>query len=48
MFVSNSKPIYEEMELFNIEGFENQREGVWLDKFPGLIRPTYYNWEYIN
>jgi len=27
-----------------IEGIEQKRDGTWLHKFPGLIRPTQYQW----
>ncbi len=31
--------------VINIQGNEsNSREGAWFGKFPGLIRPTYFNW----
>ena len=46
MFVNNSSPIYEDMDVINIEGEEQSREGSWLDKFPGLIRPLYFEWRY--
>ena len=44
MFVNNSTPLYENMSVLNIEGVEEFRDGSWLDKFPGLIRPLYYEW----
>ena len=31
-------------DVLNIEGMEPKRNGPWLDKFPGLIRPQYFNW----
>ena len=46
MFVNNSKPIYENMDVMNIQGEEKLREGAWLEKFPGLIRPLYYEWKF--
>jgi lipopolysaccharide transport system ATP-binding protein len=48
MFVNNSKCIFENMDLINIEGIETRRNASWLEKFPGYIRPTYFNWEYIK
>lgn len=32
-------------EVISIEGFEGNREGAWLEKFPGLIRPQYFEWK---
>jgi lipopolysaccharide transport system ATP-binding protein len=32
-------------EVLTLEGVEMKREGGWLDKFPGLIRPMYYEWD---
>lgn len=34
-------------DILLIEGVEGKREGAWLGKFPGLIRPQYYQWEKI-
>ena len=47
MFVDNSRILYENMNLMNIEGVEKLRSGAWLEKFPGLVRPNYFNWAYI-
>ena len=35
-------------EVLTIEGIEPKREGAWLDKFPGLIRPTTFKWQTIK
>jgi len=43
MIVVNSQPVITFEEIFSIEGIEPKREGNWLGKFPGLIRP-YFNW----
>lgn len=48
MFVNDSKPIYENMNVINIEGVEHKRVSAWMDKFPGFLRPTYFNWTNIN
>ena len=45
MVVANeSKPIMAFEEVLIIEGVEERRNSPWLDKFPGLIRPLYFNW----
>lgn len=31
-------------EVLTIQGVEYKREGSWLEKYPGFIRPTYYEW----
>ena len=31
-------------QIISIEGIEGKRSGGWLGKFPGLIRPIYFNW----
>ncbi|MFC5283218.1 ABC transporter ATP-binding protein [Pedobacter alpinus] len=38
------KSIINLKETLTIEGIENIRQGAWLSKFPGLIRPLHYNW----
>ncbi|WP_396191046.1 polysaccharide ABC transporter ATP-binding protein [Flavobacterium sp.] len=38
------KVLHHVKEILIIEGVENNREGAWLDKFPGLIRPQYFEW----
>jgi lipopolysaccharide transport system ATP-binding protein len=35
-------------EVLTIEGVESKREGAWLEKFPGLIRPTNFQWQIIK
>jgi len=30
--------------VLTIEGHEEKRDGGWLGKYPGMIRPQYYNW----
>jgi lipopolysaccharide transport system ATP-binding protein len=32
-------------DVMTIEGIEGKRDGAWLDKFPGLIRPQYFEWK---
>jgi lipopolysaccharide transport system ATP-binding protein len=45
MIVENGeKAIIHAQDCLSIEGIEPPRNGAWLDKFPGLIRPTYYKW----
>jgi lipopolysaccharide transport system ATP-binding protein len=48
MVVSNQKILHTEKEVINIEGVESKREGSWLGKFPGLIRPMIFNWHIIK
>jgi lipopolysaccharide transport system ATP-binding protein len=31
--------------VLSLQGNEDKRAGGWLEKFPGLIRPQYFNWE---
>nr|WP_315149688.1 polysaccharide ABC transporter ATP-binding protein [uncultured Flavobacterium sp.] len=31
-------------DVLTIEGIEGKRDGAWLDNFPGLIRPQYFEW----
>ena len=38
------KVLHNIKEVISIEGFEGNREGAWLEKFPGLIRPQYFEW----
>ncbi len=46
MVVENSeKALIHVKEVISIEGMEAKRNGSWLAKFPGLIRPTNYKWE---
>ena len=46
MVVENrEKPLLHIKDVMSIEGVETKREGSWLGKFPGLIRPTTYHWE---
>jgi lipopolysaccharide transport system ATP-binding protein len=46
MVVQNGpKVLHHYQEITSIEGIESKREGAWLDKFPGLIRPQKFNWE---
>jgi lipopolysaccharide transport system ATP-binding protein len=35
-------------EVLTIEGIEAKREGSWLGKYPGLIRPTTYPWNILK
>ncbi len=32
-------------EILTLEGIEAKRASKWLGKFPGLIRPTLFDWE---
>lgn len=34
--------------VISIEGIEKAREGAWLERFPGLIRPQNFKWEKIK
>ena len=48
MVVSNGEEIIHDMkEVISIEGIEQKREGSWMGKYPGLIRPQYYKWSKI-
>ncbi len=48
MVVENAeKPILTIKEAITIEGVESKREGSWLGKFPGLVRPQYFTWKKI-
>ena len=31
-------------DVVSIEGVEGKRDGPWLEKFPGLLRPMYFKW----
>jgi lipopolysaccharide transport system ATP-binding protein len=45
MVVENGPKILMDLkEVLVIEGVEEKREGAWLNKFPGLIRPQYFEW----
>ncbi|MEO7311357.1 MAG: polysaccharide ABC transporter ATP-binding protein [Chitinophagaceae bacterium] len=45
MVVQNGpKIIHHFKDFLSMEGIEDRREGAWLDKFPGLIRPQYFKW----
>ncbi len=45
MVVENGpKILFDIKEVMIIEGLESKRDGSWLDKFPGLIRPQYFEW----
>ena len=45
MVVANGpKVLLNIKDVMTIEGIEGKREGAWLDKFPGLIRPQYFEW----
>jgi lipopolysaccharide transport system ATP-binding protein len=46
MVVENGPKILLDIkEVMIIEGIEGIREGAWLDKFPGMIRPQYFKWD---
>lgn len=45
MVVSDGEEALHDLkEIIAIEGIEEKRDGTWLGKYPGLIRPTYYKW----
>lgn len=45
MVVENGpKILFDLKNVITIEGVEGKRDGAWLDKFPGLIRPQYFEW----
>jgi hypothetical protein len=45
MVVENAEKALMHLQgIISIEGVEEKREGAWLEKFPGLIRPQYYKW----
>lgn len=49
MVVENGpKILFDLKNLITIEGIEGKRDGAWLDKFPGLIRPQYFQWDKIK
>jgi lipopolysaccharide transport system ATP-binding protein len=35
-------------QIMAIEGIEGKREGGWLGRYPGLVRPQYFEWRKIN
>jgi hypothetical protein len=39
-----TKHIHHLKEVIVIQGNEPKRDGAWLGKFPGLIRPNYFTW----
>jgi lipopolysaccharide transport system ATP-binding protein len=46
MAVENrEKGILDIKEAITIEGVESKRDGSWLGKFPGLIKPLYFDWQ---
>lgn len=46
MVVENGeKGIIHIKDAIAIEGVESKRDGSWLDKYPGLIKPTYFDWQ---
>jgi len=49
MVVENgSVSLHHLKEIIIIEGVEGRRDGGWMGKFPGLVRPEYYKWEKIK
>ena len=45
MVVENGPKILHHLQnIVSIEGIEVKREGAWMGKFPGLLRPTNYAW----
>lgn len=46
MIVENATtPTTNLKEILTIEGIESKREGAWLGKYPGLLRPLTYPWQ---
>lgn len=45
---SGPKVLLNLKDVLIIEGVESKREGAWLDKFPGLIRPNNFLWSKIK
>ncbi len=49
MVVSKGSIIIHDMKnVLVLQGNEDKRNGAWLGKFPGLIRPQYFKWSRIN
>jgi lipopolysaccharide transport system ATP-binding protein len=45
MVVQNAHDIIHSVkDVMRIEGVEGRRDGAWMGKFPGLLRPGYYKW----
>ena len=45
MVVENGPKILHQLQnIITIEGVEIKRDGAWMGKFPGLLRPTNYKW----
>jgi hypothetical protein len=42
---AGSKIIFNMKDVLAVEGEESNREGAWLGKFPGLVRPQYFLWK---
>jgi lipopolysaccharide transport system ATP-binding protein len=42
------KILHDIKNVISVEGIEKAREGVWLEKFPGMIRPQNFKWEKIK
>ena len=45
MIVNESKRLGTIKELLVLKGVEGKRESDWIGKYPGMIRPTYFNWK---
>jgi lipopolysaccharide transport system ATP-binding protein len=39
-----SRVVHNIQDVVKAEGVEQKREGAWMGKFPGMIRPLYYPW----
>jgi hypothetical protein len=49
MVVNNKESIFLDIkEVLTIQGNEGKRDGSWLEKFPGLIKPQYFEWNKIE
>jgi lipopolysaccharide transport system ATP-binding protein len=46
--VNGEKALINIKDVVTIIGIEQKREGTWLQKYPGIIRPQYFNWKKIN
>ncbi len=45
MVVGNGSAVLHQLkDIVFIEGVEKKRDGAWMGKFPGMIRPLYYEW----
>ena len=45
---SGPKILHDLKSVISIEGIEDKREGAWLGKYPGMIRPQTFKWNKRN